>query len=50
MITDVMNDKDMRKQLLLEALADFSRMEVKYGQLKELSNIFAAVDRLRKRK
>ena len=44
-ITDVMNDKEKRKQLIEEALSDFKRVRDKYGAINELQYIFIAIDK-----
>jgi hypothetical protein len=38
----VLSDKDMRKQLLQDALDELRTFEVKYAHLKELSGVFVA--------
>ena len=46
----VMSDKELRAQLLDEALAELQAMQARYGRLKELAKVFAAVKKVRKRK
>lgn len=47
LITDVLNDPDLRKQLVYEALQEFNKIKIKYGHLKELATVFRAVDELK---
>lgn len=48
-LTDVMNDPDLRAQLLEQALADFCRVQKKYENLQELTPIFSAIRRVTRR-
>lgn len=43
-LVTVMSDKTLRLQLLEEAVQEFQHFQTKYGQLTELSNVFAAMD------
>lgn len=43
-VTDVLSDDGMRAQLLADALADMNLFRVKYQRLRELANVFAAID------
>jgi hypothetical protein len=45
-INAVMNDTDMRSELLRTALAELAAFKKKYQQLKELAEVFKVVDRL----
>ncbi len=44
LITDVLNDADLRQKLIDEALSELKAIKVKYGHLKELAAIFDMVD------
>jgi hypothetical protein len=46
-IVDVMTDKEMRQQLLADALDDAERWQAKYASLTELVPVFQALARLR---
>ncbi len=43
--SSVMSDPDQRRQLLHDARADMKRFTLKYRQLEELADVFAAMDR-----
>jgi len=43
---EVMSDDDTRAQLLREALAEFQSMKRRYGHLKELAEIFSAIENI----
>lgn len=43
-IVDVMEDPNLRDQLLQDAFKEFRRVKAKYGHLNELASIFDAVD------
>lgn len=47
-IVDVMSDKDMKAQLLRDALDELVRFETKYAALKELADVFQAARKARK--
>ena len=49
LVTDVLNDVDMRSRLVSEALADFDRVRDKHNALTELADIFAAIDKAKTR-
>ena len=46
LITSVMANDGRRLQLLADALAELRRVQAKYAGLKELADVFAAVDRV----
>lgn len=46
LVTRVMSDTAQRQQLLIDALAELRRVQAKYAELKELAEVFAAVDRV----
>jgi len=46
---DIMSDKDMRKQLLTDALDELERIRLKYARIKELAEIFTAIAKARRR-
>jgi hypothetical protein len=48
-IVDVMNDPELRKQLLNESLDDLRQWEMKYRRLDELSEIFGAIKSVKKK-
>ena len=43
-LDDVLSDEDMTAQLLNQALRDLQRVKRNYGQIKQLSKVFAAID------
>jgi len=45
---EVLSEDESRRQLLNEAMAEFQSMKRRYGHLKELVEIFAAIDRLQR--
>jgi hypothetical protein len=45
----VMLDKGMRRQLLADALGDLQRFELRYQQLRELADVFAAARNVRRK-
>lgn len=45
-LNDVMSDDDMREQFLQQALDDLQRVRRKYETLRELTPVFAAIDRV----
>jgi hypothetical protein len=47
LITNVLEDPDLRKQLIEEALIELKRIQVKYGHLKELTAVFDAVNQVK---
>lgn len=47
-IESVMSDREMRAQLLADALADLERFQIKYQALKELSVVFEAMAKVKK--
>jgi hypothetical protein len=47
LITNVLEDTDLRGQLLQEAMSELKRIQVKYGHLKELASIFDAVNQIK---
>ena len=48
-MTDVLSDKEMRAQMLSDALADLEIFKAKYSRLQELSVVFQAIKKVRKR-
>ena len=48
-MTQVLSDKEMRQQMLADALAELACFEEKYRRLKELAAVFAAIKKVRKR-
>lgn len=47
-LVDVLSDKQLRKQLLDEALKDMEYFQEKYSHLKELSEVFLAIKKIKK--
>jgi len=45
-IVDVLNDADMRRRMLKEALAEFTHFKRKYQQVKELTPVFEAAEKV----
>jgi len=50
MLVDVLEDAEMRAQLLAESLADLGAWEEKYRRLEELAPIFEAAKKVRRNK
>ena len=48
LITDVLANKDMRIQMVTDAFAELRTFRAKYGQLRELAQIFRAMDEMEK--
>lgn len=48
-LISVMSDKNLRAQLLLDALDDMDCFQAKYQRLKELAAVFSAMKRVRKK-
>lgn len=48
-IVTVLEDSDMREQLLADALADLEIFREKYGKLKELAGVFEAARKVRRK-
>jgi hypothetical protein len=48
-LVKVMSDREMREQLLADALDEMDVFKAKYGKLKELARIFEEADRVRVR-
>jgi hypothetical protein len=46
-VSTVMSDADLRRQLLADALAEMKRFQAKYRDLHELSKVFAALDEVK---
>lgn len=46
-IAAVLNDPEMAKELLSDALSEFNSMRRKYGKLKQLAGVWAAVDQVK---
>jgi hypothetical protein len=46
-ISAVLNDPDMAKELLADALSEFNAMRRKYGTIKQLAGVWAAVDQVK---
>lgn len=46
-LVSVLSDEDLRRQLLLEALEEFSFFREKYGRLKELAAVFEAMKKVK---
>ena len=44
LITDVLENKDTRAEMISDAFAELRTFRTKYGQLKELARIFEAID------
>ena len=47
-IEAVLSHKTLRDQMLADAMAELAAFRAKYATLKELSGVFAAIDKLRK--
>lgn len=45
-ISEVMNDENMKQQLLAQAFSDLAAFKRKYITLSELADVFAAIDKL----
>jgi hypothetical protein len=48
-LVDVMSDKEMREQLLLDSLNDFQVFKRKYFKLKELASVFDEIDKVERK-
>jgi hypothetical protein len=48
-MVDVLTDKQMRQQMLADALAELEIFREKYSRLKELAAVFAAIKKVRKK-
>lgn len=48
--TEVLSDEQLREQLLQDALAEMNVFRIKYARLKELSGVFNAIDKARRRR
>jgi hypothetical protein len=48
-MVDVLNDKDMRKTLVMDALNELQKFEHQYKAIKELVLIFSAIKKTRRR-
>jgi hypothetical protein len=46
----VLSDKDLRQQLLADAIADMQWFQEKYQSLTELAEVFSAMDKIQRRK
>lgn len=46
-VVDVLSDEEAKAQMLLDALADLNAIRRKYRGLKELTDVFNAIDRVR---
>lgn len=49
-MVNVLSDKNLRDQLLSDALEDMRIFERKYRHLKELANVFSAMERTRRKR
>ena len=49
-IVDVLENEEMREQLLADALGDLRRLKTKYASLQELASVFAAIDAIKVRR
>lgn len=49
-MVDVMNDKQMRDQMLQDAFVQFENMQRKYQSLQELAEVWQAVSKAKRRK
>jgi hypothetical protein len=49
LLVDVMSDKEMREQLLLDFFNEFQTFKRKYYRLKELAPVFEQIDAVEKR-
>lgn len=47
-VVSVLSDKEMRAQMLADALAEMRTFEVKYARIKELAAVFAAMRKARR--
>jgi len=47
MVTTVLSDRDMRQQMLRDAMMELEMFQKKYIRLKELASVFAAIKRVR---
>ena len=47
-MVDVLTDKQMRSQMLADAMAELEIFRVKYSRLKELAAVFEAIKKVRK--
>lgn len=45
-IADVMNDDELRRQLVIDALKELHRIEQRYGELKELAAVFEEIRKI----
>ena len=48
-MTTVLNDAEMRKQMLVDALNELQQFQQKYSRLKELAVVFSAIRKARRR-
>ena len=48
-VVSVLSDKEMRAQMLADALAEMRTFEAKYARIKELAAVFAAMRKARRR-
>jgi len=48
-MSEVLTDAQMRKQMLADALAELEIFREKYSRLKELASVFAAIRKVRKK-
>lgn len=48
-LVSVLSDKQLRQQLLEEALSDMEYFEQKYSHLKELAEVFSAIKNMKKK-
>ena len=48
-MTDVLSDKELKEQMLIDALNELRVFQQKYSRLKELSEVFRAVKRFRRK-
>lgn len=46
---DVMNDADMREQLLKDALAELNKFQIKYRTLRKLAEVFSAIRKVNRK-
>jgi hypothetical protein len=48
-VKNVMGDKQMREQMLADALAELRCFRMKYSRLKELSTVFSSIQKVQKK-
>jgi len=48
LVTDVVSDLELRKQMLIDAVKELRIFRIKYARLNELAGVFAEMDKLEK--